>query len=80
MEVTATQFRQNIYKLLDKVLKSGEPLVITRKGKKFKIISEEKPQSKNILEKLEKRDTIAGDPDDLWNIDWSKEWNPEDNI
>lgn len=72
MNVTASELRQNIYKLLDKVLETGIPIEIKRKGRILKIVSEE-PKSK--LDKLKKRDIIAGDPEELVHIDWSEEWN-----
>ena len=72
MNVTASELRQNIYKLLDTVLETGIPIEIKRKGRILKIVSEE-PKSK--LAKLKKRDIIAGDPEELVHIDWSEEWN-----
>lgn len=73
MAVTTTELRKNIYKLLDQVLESGEPLEIVRKSKKLKTVPE-KPKSK--LDNLKKRKTINGNPEDIVSIDWSKEWKP----
>jgi len=80
MEITATKFRQNMYKLLDQLLKTGDPIVIKIKGKKVRLVPENKPKYKSGLDKFIKRDTIVGNPDELLEIDWSKEWNPDDNI
>ena len=75
IEVNATQLRKNIYKLLDHVAESGEPIKIIRKGKEL-FIKPAKPVSK--LKKLEKHpDFIIGDPEDLLKIDWSEEWTPD---
>lgn len=71
MQVTASGLRQNIYKLLDQVIKTGRPIEIIRKGKKLKIIPVE-PKPK--LENLKKREIIKCDPDELVHIDWSDEW------
>ena len=38
MTVTASVLRGNIYKLLDKILESGNPPEIERKGKRLQII------------------------------------------
>lgn len=73
MTVTASTLRQNIYKLLDKVLETGEPLEITRKGKILQVVPKKQTDKKQI-EKLKKRDIIKGDPDSLVHLDWSDEW------
>ena len=38
MTVTASKLRQDIYNLLDRVLATGEPLEIERKGQLLKVI------------------------------------------
>jgi len=77
MRVTATKLRQNIYRILDKILQNGIPVEIERKGKILKIIPE-KPVRK--LDNLKSHQTIVGDPEDLVNGDWSSLWQEEDNI
>ncbi len=74
MAVTASKLRQNIYKMLDQVLKSGVPLTIIRNGKILKIVPEQ-PVSK--LSRLKKRKCINGNPEDLVHMDWSHEWRPK---
>ena len=71
--MTASQLRQNIYQLLDRVLESGVPLEIERKGRKLRIIADG-PRDK--LDNLKRRDCLVGDPDDLVHMDWSEEWRP----
>lgn len=73
MSITASKLRGNIYCLLDRVLETGEPLEIDRKGKQLKIVPSE-PVSR--LSHLSKRDCIKGDPEQLVHIDWSDEWRP----
>jgi antitoxin (DNA-binding transcriptional repressor) of toxin-antitoxin stability system len=73
MSVTATQLREDIYQILDKVLESGNPVEILRNGRMLRIIAVEPPSK---LSRLVKRDCIVGNPDDLSSIDWSGEWNP----
>jgi antitoxin (DNA-binding transcriptional repressor) of toxin-antitoxin stability system len=71
MKVTAAQFRQNVYAILDEVIEKGEPVEIVRKGKVLKIVPDQKPSK---FDNLKKRETWVGDPDDIFKIDWSKEW------
>ena len=75
MAVTATELRQNIYKLLDQVLESGIPLEVELKGRRLRVVSAE------TLSKLDRLvphpDAIEGDPEDFVHIDWSGEWRPD---
>lgn len=71
MSLTASSLRQNIYKILDKVLATGIPVEITRKGKKLKIVAIDKPDK---LTNLKKRNAFLGDPNEIVHLDWSNEW------
>lgn len=71
MPISATKLRQDLYNILDQVIETGVPLEIARKGHIVKIVPEN-PKSK--FERLEVHDCIQGGPDDLVEIDWSKEW------
>jgi antitoxin (DNA-binding transcriptional repressor) of toxin-antitoxin stability system len=73
MTVTASALRQNIYRLLDRVLETGQPLEVRRGDRMLRIVAE-KPASK--LARLSKRKCIRGNPEDLVHLDWSKEWKP----
>ena len=70
MVLTATQFRSNIYKILDRVLE-GESVSISRNGKLVKIVPAVKVSR---LDKVKKVGRIIGDPEDLVHMDWSKYW------
>lgn len=71
MVVKPSQLRANLYRLLDRVLKTGEPIEIDRAGQKLLLVPKEK---RSKLENLVKHDVIVGDPEDLVHIDWSKGW------
>jgi prevent-host-death family protein len=72
--MTVTKLRQNLFKVLDRVLDTGVPIEIKRKGKKIRIVAVE-PVSR--LEKLEPHPgTIVGDPEDLVHMNWFGEWKP----
>jgi len=74
--ITASQLRQNIYRILDEVLETGRPVEIERKGRLVRIELER--QDKNLFETLiPHRGTIVGDADDLVHIDWSSEWKAD---
>jgi antitoxin (DNA-binding transcriptional repressor) of toxin-antitoxin stability system len=73
MAVTASRLRENIYGLLDKVLETGEPLVVERKGRVLKIVPEGRRPK---LSRLVRRPCIKGRAEALVHVDWSKEWRP----
>jgi hypothetical protein len=73
MSITPTKLRANLYKIIDQVIATGNPVEIERHGHLVKIIAEN-PKSK--LDNLTKHPgTIKGDPEDLVHLDWYHEWN-----
>lgn len=73
MSLSLTEFRANLYQLVDQVIKTGVPLEIERKGVKIKLVPEKK---KSKLARLIKHaGTIKGNPDNLVHLDWSSEWD-----
>ena len=74
MAVTASELRQNVYRLLDETLRSGVPLEIERNGRLLRIVPVDAPPK---LDRLAPHPgTIVGDPEDLVHVDWSAEWRP----
>lgn len=74
MTVTASELRQNVYRLLDEVLRTGRPLEIERGGRRLRIVPVEAPAK---LSRLSVHPgTIVGDPEDLVHLDWTHEWRP----
>jgi prevent-host-death family protein len=74
MGITASALRANVYRLLDEVLDSQEPLEVTRRGQTLLIVPK---AATPRLDRLQRRDDfIAGDPSDLVSLDWSSEWRP----
>ncbi len=75
--LTASQLRQNIYRILDEVIETGRPVEIERKGTIVKI-EMERQHKKSIFETLTPHPgSIVGDLEDLVHIDWSREWKPD---
>lgn len=78
MTLTASRLRSDVYKILDGVLETGEPVEIERKGRILRIVVDYPTGSK--VSRIRKRPgLINGNPKDLAEIDWSKEWNPDGN-
>ena len=72
--VTASELRQNIYRLLDQVLETGVPLEIERKGRKLRIVPSETGSKLDRI--VGNPDAIVGDPEDIVHMDWSEYWRP----
>ncbi len=71
--ITASHLRQNICRILDQVIETGQPVEIERKGRVVRIEAER--QERSIFETLTSHPgTIVGDSEDLVHIDWSQEW------
>jgi antitoxin (DNA-binding transcriptional repressor) of toxin-antitoxin stability system len=74
MAVSASELRQNVYRLLDEVLRTGQPLEIERGGRRLRIVPVEAPAK---LSRLSPHPgTILGDPEELVHLDWTGEWHP----
>ena len=71
MPLNASTLRENIYRLLDSVLETGQPLEIERKGKLLKVIPVPGPSK---IGNLVKHDCLRGDPEGIVHLDWSREW------
>jgi hypothetical protein len=72
MRLNATRLRGDLYKILDRVLETGEPAEIERRGRLLKITAMTEPAG---VAKLESRpERIVGDPDELVGIGWSEAW------
>jgi len=73
MELTASKLRENIYRILDEVLETGEPVSIRRRGKLLRIVPAE---PRRRLKLVSRPDFMKCDPEELVHIDWSSEWRP----
>lgn len=73
MDVTASQLRQDIYRLLDRVLETGEPLEIERKGHRLRVVAVDAPDRLSRIRG--NPNAVVGDPEDLVTIDWVQYWD-----
>ena len=71
MRITASKLRENIYRVLDEAIHTGTPVEVVRKGTVLRIVPEKRPSK---LRRLRKRSGFQGDPDDIIQMDWSREW------
>ncbi len=61
MKVTTTEFRKNLFQLVEKALR-GELVEITHKGQLIRLVPANKPSK---MSRLVQRNTIVGTPEDL---------------
>lgn len=71
MMIKPSQLREDIYNLLDRVIETGLPLEVKRKGKILKIALDKKASK---LSNLKKRDVMSAKPGYYIHLDWSKKW------
>lgn len=77
--MTPSQLRQNIYRLIDRVLETGEPLEIHRKGRRLRLVPDE--AGSNRLAAIHTNpDVVVGDPEALVSVDWAGEWEAERQV
>jgi len=74
MTITPTDFRKDLFKLLDMLLETGKVLEINRNGKIFKVIPPKKVKKVDRL--VPHKDAVVGNSDDFVSMDWSNEWKP----
>jgi hypothetical protein len=75
MTVKATQFRQNLFQILDQCRDTGEKVRIERGGEVYELVPKRKKL--RIEELPEHPGCIVGDPDTLHLVKaW--EWTPDD--
>jgi prevent-host-death family protein len=72
MAITASDLRRNLYRILDSVLDSGQPLEIERRGRRL-TIAPVTPASK-LSRLVQRTKFLRGDPDEIVSIDWSDTW------
>ncbi len=68
--LTASDLRNDVYRLLDHVIETGQPLTIRRKDSILRIVCDKRG---GRLSNLRLRDCIQCDPESLVHMDWSKD-------
>lgn len=72
MALTASKLRENIYRVLDEVLATGQPVEIERNGRRLLIVADDQPSRLSRL--VNRTDIVVGDSADFVHLDWSGEW------
>ena len=71
---SVSRLRANLYRLLDRVLKTGVPVEVEREGRRLKIVPVE---DGSRLDHLKPRPGyLKEDPEWFVHLDWSAEWRP----
>ncbi len=70
MKLTATELRQNLYNILDRVAETGEAVEVARKGGVVRISAVDRP---SIWDRLEVHDVLAGSVDVSFADSWDGE-------
>ena len=73
MALTASKLREDIYRILDRVLETGVPVEVRRKGRTLRITPTDPPSR---LGRLKRREYLLEDPEAIIHLDWSREWRP----
>jgi hypothetical protein len=73
MSLTASKLRQDVYRILDKIIETGIPVDIVRRGKTLRISPAERASR---LGNLIQRPYFNCDPEEIIHMDWSGEWKP----
>ena len=73
MTLTASKLRENIYRILDRVLETGVPVEVRRKGRTLRIVPTDRPSR---IGRLKRRSYLLEDPEEIVHLDWSGEWRP----
>lgn len=77
--ITPSELRQNIYRLIDRVLDTGEPLEIKRKGRTLRLVpDDERPDRLAAIHT--NPGVVVGDAEELVSMDWSAEWDAERQV
>lgn len=70
--MTTSALRRDIYRILDRVLETGEPVIVERNGRRVRISAEDMPVRLDAL--VRRTDVVIGESEDFVHLDWSEEW------
>lgn len=63
MAISLTELRQRLFQLADKVIETGEPLIVMRKGVRLRLVRDEPETSaRGRLDRLESQPLVLGPP------------------
>ena len=71
---SVSRLRANLYKVLDRVLETGVPVEVDRRGQRLRIVPAE--GAGRFANLTPHREYLRSDPESLVHLDWSGEWRP----
>ncbi len=71
---TISRLRADLYRVIDQILETGEPIEIERNGRRLRIVPAE--AASRLAALRPHPDYLSGDPESLVHVDWSDEWKP----
>ena len=74
MPLSASELRRNVYRVLDRVVATGQPVEIERRGRRLRIVPVE-PSSK-LGRLIARPDYLRVGAGDIVHLDWSDQWRP----
>lgn len=74
--ISLTSLRNNLFKIVDGVINTGNSVEIQRNGHRLRIVLDEK---KSKLDNLKPHDCIVGEPDELVHLKVA-EWHETNNL
>ncbi len=73
--LTATELRRDVYRVLDRVLETGAPQEILRRGRRLMIMPSEPKRRR--FEDAPKHEVLSCSFEELVATSWEQSWNPE---
>ena len=73
--MNATQLRARLYRVLDRVIETGRPQRLERKGHTLLITLAARPPRLD-LDRLPRRHATELSPEDLVDVSWEDAWEP----
>ena len=71
--MTTSALRRDIYRILDRVLETGEPVIIERNGRQVRISADDASSRLDAL--VRRPEVVVGDSADFVHLDWSDQWS-----
>lgn len=75
-QISLTSLRQQLFKVVDRIIETGAPVEISRRGRRLRIVRVDSPGK---LARLTPHRAIVGNPDDLVSIKAGK-WRKGKNL
>lgn len=74
--LTPSTLRADIYRILDDVLETGEPVEVQRGDRRVKIVPVDAAPVAKLANLEQHAGAIVGDAEDLVDIEWASAWRP----